>query len=223
MILNVHIINWILRGVFKTFCHINADELEKIPKCGSLIIVANHINFLEVPVFIPYFDNPLVTGLAKQETWQNPLFKFLFNKWEIIPINRGAVDREAFCRSLEALEKGRILAIAPEGTRSKHGRMQKGKSGIVALALRSNAPIIPIGFYGHERIWDNLKHLKRTDFNIVVGKPFRLDIKEGTPSRDIRQQATDEIMYKIAELLPEYYRGNYQFENEVDYKYAFSF
>ena len=71
-----------------------------------------------------------------------------------------------------------------------------------------------------ENFWDNLKHLRRTDFHLAVGKPFRLKINGERPSRDERQAITDEIMYKIAELLPARYRGHYQFKDQVQYQYV---
>ena len=211
--------NWVLRRVFQTVCRIDIDELKKLPRSGPLILVGNHINFLEAPVILPHLNNPNVTGLAKRETWKNPLFHFLFNQWGGIPIDRGVVDREAFRLSVSALQQGKILAVAPEGTRSKSGQLLRGKPGIVALALRSQAPLIPICFYGYENFWSNMKHLRRSDFHIRVGKPFCIKLEGGTPDKDARQVITDEIMYKIAELLPAQYRGVYGDVETVSYRY----
>ncbi|PKO14336.1 MAG: 1-acyl-sn-glycerol-3-phosphate acyltransferase [Chloroflexi bacterium HGW-Chloroflexi-10] len=219
---NIRAVNWFLRRIFQTICRIDVEEFKKVPVNGPIIMVGNHINFLEAPVLLPHLDNPAVVGMAKSESWKNPLFNFLFNNWGVIPIDRGVVDREAFRLSEEALLQGKILAISPEGTRSKDGRLLQGKPGVVALALRSNAPMLPIAFYGYENFWNNLKHFRRTDFHLVVGKPFRLNMNGDTLSRDVRQAVTDEIMYKIAELLPEKYRGHYQFNDQVSYHYVVS-
>jgi 1-acyl-sn-glycerol-3-phosphate acyltransferase len=215
----MHGINWILRRIFGLLCRIDKKAFDHFPKKGPIILVGNHINFMEVPLLVSHLDNPLLTGLAKRETWDNPLFKFLFNAWKIIPIDRGMVDREAIRLSLEALEQGKMLAIAPEGTRSKDGKLQPGKPGVVALAIQSGAPLQPFGFYGHENFWQNLKRLRRTDFCITVGKPFRINTGVDYRSREARQEITDEIMYKIAECLPERYRGHYQFEGKIEYKH----
>ncbi|HEX7432508.1 MAG TPA: lysophospholipid acyltransferase family protein [Anaerolineaceae bacterium] len=220
MINQVRVVNWVLRRFFQTICRIDVAELRKVPTQGPLILVGNHINFLEAPILLPHLDNPCVTGIAKKESWDNPLFNFLFNQWNIIPIDREGIDREAFRQSIEALAQGKILAISPEGTRSKDGHLLPGKPGVVALALRSNAPLIPIAFYGHENFWPNLKRLRRTDFHVALGKPFRLDTGRESLSREGRQAATDEIMYKIAELLPERYRGNYPQVGKIQYKYV---
>jgi len=215
-------VNWFLRRVFQIFCQIDVEDFNKIPSAGPCILVGNHINFLEVPIVLSHLDNHMVTGMAKKETWDNPIFYFLFNQWGIIPIDRNRIDREALRRSAQALSQGKILAISPEGTRSKDGRLLPGKPGVTALAVRSQAPMLPVGFFGYEDFWRNLKHMRRTEFHMVVGKPFRLKSGDDCLARDVRQAVTDEIMYKIAELLPEKYRGHYQFDKEIDYRYLVS-
>ncbi|MFZ3080271.1 MAG: lysophospholipid acyltransferase family protein [Bellilinea sp.] len=214
------LMNWFLRLVFRAVCRIDLEVIKKIPTSGPLIVVCNHINFLEAPVLLPHLDNPVVTSVAKKESWKNPLFKFLFDRWEIIPIDRDAVDREAFRRSLAALDQGKILVVFPEGTRSKDGRMLPGKPGVVTMVMRSGVSILPVGFHGYENFWENLKRLRATDFHIALGTPFHIHLNGDAPSRDVRQAVTDEIMYKIAELLPERYRGHYQFNGAVNYRYA---
>lgn len=213
------LVNWFLRRVFQTVCRIDISELASVPAEGPLIMVGNHVNFLEAPILLPHLAPRPVIGVAKRESWKNPLFYFLFNLWHAVPIDRGTVDREAFRLSIEALQQNKILAVFPEGTRSKDGCLLQGKPGIVALALRSKAPLLPIAFYGYENFWPNLKRLRRTDFHIVVGKPFRLDIGSEALSRDTRQAVTDEIMYKIAELLPPHYRGYYHHVTPIQYRY----
>lgn len=214
-----HTVNAIIRAVFSAVCRVDASQLERIPRQGPAVVVANHINFLESPVMVSWLDNPAVTGIAKRESWKNPLFYFLFNLWEIIPIDRGLVDREAFNRAQEALQNGKLLAVAPEGTRSKTGQLLKAKPGVAVIAARSGAPIIPVALWGHEGFWSNLKRLRRTPVNIVVGQPFRLTAEGAGLSREVREAVADEIMYKLAELLPERYRGEYAFEEPVEYKY----
>lgn len=214
-----HFLNKVVRGLFSIFLRVDTSQLGRIPRQGPLLAAANHINSFEAPIMLAWLDNPLVTGIGKRELWKNPLFYFLFQIWEIIPIDRGMVDRDAFNLSLAALKQGKILAIAPEGTRSKTGQMQKGKPGVSLLAVRSGAPILPLAYWGHENIWGNVSHLRRTDFHVVVGKPFRLTAEGAGLSRDVREAVSDEIMYKIAELLPENYRGVYAFDKPVEYRY----
>jgi 1-acyl-sn-glycerol-3-phosphate acyltransferase len=212
-------VNWVMRGLFRAVCRIDVTELDKVPRDGPLILVGNHVNFLEAPVMIPHLHPRPVTGIAKRESWKNPLFFFLFNVWDVIPIDRGTVDREAFRLSVEALEKGKMLAIFPEGTRSKDGCLLQGKPGVVALAIRSKVPLVPMAFYGYENFWPNLKRLRRSDFHIRIGKPFHINTGGEGLSRDARQAVTDEIMCKVAELLPEHYRGYYQNAGKAPYHY----
>jgi len=213
-------VNSFLRFVFRIFCRIDSAELKKIPVSGPLILVGNHINFLEAPVLIPHIDNVDVIGIAKKESWKNPLFNFLFKLWRVIPIDRDAVDREAFRDMVEVLKQGKILVIFPEGTRSRDGQMLQGKPGISAVVARSDAAVLPVGLFGYEDFWTNLKRLRKTDFHIAIGQPFRLNFNGDGLSREVRQAVTDEIMYKIAELLPEKYRGYYAFDQAVQYRYA---
>jgi 1-acyl-sn-glycerol-3-phosphate acyltransferase len=115
----------------------------------------------------------------------------------------------AMRKSLDALEKGFILGIAPEGTRNKTGAMIKAQPGIVTLALHSKAPLLPMGNWGGESFLRNLKSLKRTDFAIRIGEPFRVNPRGERMTGELRQKIADEMMYKVAALLPERYRGVY--------------
>lgn len=209
MSLTFTLVNHSLRGLTRLLCRVNDADLAKVPRQGPLIIVANHINFLEVPLVYSHLMPRPVTGFAKAETWDNPLMAWLFDLWGAIPIRRGEVDLMALRRALAALEAGKILAVAPEGTRSGDGRLRRGRPGVVLLALHSGAALLPLAFFGGERFHGNLRQLRRTDFHIVVGEPFTLEANGVRPTRTVRQQMTDEIMYQLAALLPPAYRGWY--------------
>ncbi|MBN1372169.1 MAG: 1-acyl-sn-glycerol-3-phosphate acyltransferase [Anaerolineaceae bacterium] len=220
MNISPRIINWVLKRIFLVACRVHGDDFKKVPTNGPLILVSNHVNFLEVPLVLAFVDNPRLTGMAKKETWDNPFLRFLFNQWKIIPLDRNAVDREAFRMSMQALEEGKLLAVFPEGTRSKTGKLLPGKPGVTMLVSRKPVTLMPVAVYGHENFWENLKRLRRTDFHVAIGEPFRIDLNGSGLDRDARQAVTDEIMYKIAELLPDQYRGHYTFEEPPDYRYA---
>ena len=115
----------------------------------------------------------------------------------------------AIRRALAALDAGYILIVAPEGTRSGHGRLQRGHPGVAFLALRSGAPMLPVVYHGGELFWRNLHRLRRTNFHILVGQPFHLNADGVKVTRRVRRQMTDEIMYQVAALLPPAYRGDY--------------
>lgn len=203
------VVSTTIKGLTRILCRIDASALKEVPEHGPLLLVANHVNFLDAPVMYTHLHPRPLTGFVKAETWDNPVMALLFNIWGGIPIRRGEPDMAALNMALEALRQGKIVAVAPEGTRSGSGKLKRGYPGIVVLALRSGAPLLPVAYYGGENFRDNLSHLRRTDFNIRVGQPFAIDPGEEKVTRSLRQTITDEIMYRIAALLPEHYRGEY--------------
>lgn len=198
-----------IKVLIRLLCRVDDAQLARVPDQGPLIIVANHVNFLEVPLLYTHLQPRPVTGFAKAETWDNATLGALFDLGGAIPLRRGEADIAALRQALKALEASQILAVAPEGTRSGHGRLQPGHPGVVFLALRSGAPLLPVVYYGGELFWRNLPRLRRTDFHIVVGQPFYLDTDGVKVTRQVRQQMVDEIMYQVAALLPLAYRGVY--------------
>lgn len=199
-----------IRGLVRLLCRVDDGALAQVPPRGPLILVANHINFLEVPIVYTHLQPRPLTGFAKAEAWDNPLLRILADLWGAIPIRRGEADLVALREGLAALRQGRILGVAPEGTRSGDGRLQPGNPGVALLALRSGAPLLPVVHYGGERFWDNLRRLRRTDFRLAVGRLFSLDPGGVRVSGPVRQRMTDEIMYQLARLLPPAYRGAYE-------------
>lgn len=207
-----------IKGIMHILCRIDADQMDRIPATGPLIVVANHISSLEVPIIYTHLQPRPATAFAKAETWDHPLFGPLAKLWGAIPLHRGEADAEAFRAGLEALREGKILALAPEGTRSHDGRLQRGMPGVVLVAERSGAPLQPIACYGHETFRQNLRCLRRTDFHVAVGEPFIIDLGGQRAGRATRQAVADEIMARIAALLPPDYRGIYA--DAVDQPFA---
>jgi 1-acyl-sn-glycerol-3-phosphate acyltransferase len=206
-------------GITTILCRIEKDELDKIPANGPMILAINHIGSLEVPLLRAHVRPRRVVSLAKIETWNNKLMGWLFDLWESIPIRRGEVDLWALRRCLTCLSDGDLLGVAPEGTRSYDGILLCGRPGIVLIGLHSGAPILPVVHWGVEDFAENIKHLKRTDFHIRVGEPFTLDSKGEKVSGRIRQEMADEIMFQIANLMPEKYRGKYALSTSPPMKY----
>ena len=199
----------IIKGIFYCLCLVDDAQLEHVPAKGPLILVVNHVNFLEVPVLLSHLAPRPISAMVKADNWEHFWARKFFEFGNSIPIRRGEIDFEAFRLARAALKNEKIVVIAPEGTRSNDGCLQKGRTGIVLLALRSGAALQPLVYYGGERFRENVKHLRRTDFHIVTGSPFRLNPERAGLERSVREEITTEIMYQMAALLPAAYRGVY--------------
>jgi 1-acyl-sn-glycerol-3-phosphate acyltransferase len=203
------LINFIIRIWTRLTCRIDGEELKKVPQRGPLIAIANHTGQIEVPLIFAHLQPRPITGWAKVEAWDNHFLNWVFGVWGLIPVRRGEADMKALKDALKALDEGKILGIAPEGTRNKTGRLIRAMPGTVMVALKSGAPIIPVAHWGGEDYLKNLKRFRRTDFHVRVGQPFIISTEGVKVTGEVRQQIVDEMMYRLARLLPEEYRGEY--------------
>jgi 1-acyl-sn-glycerol-3-phosphate acyltransferase len=200
--------NAAMRIAARILLDMHITGLENMPKSGPIIVAMNHTSFLD-PVLIGMFIPRYVTMMSKAENFSNPLFAIIIRLYGVFPVRRGEIDREALLRSVKALQAGDALLMAPEGTRSKTGLLQKGRDGTAFVALRAGAPILPVAIWGGKQFWSNLKRLRRTRIDMVIGEPFRL-VSSGEPlSRYEMRQMTTEAMCRLAALLPTELRGPY--------------
>jgi 1-acyl-sn-glycerol-3-phosphate acyltransferase len=199
----------VFKGLTSLICRIDDQELARIPANGPLIIYTNHVNVLEIPIIYTHLQPRKVHGMLLAERWKIPALNWALDVTETIPLQRGVADIDAIRAGLEALNRGEMLIIAPEGTRSHDGKLQTAHPGVVLLALHSGALLVPVGFYGAENYTANLRKLKRTDFHLRVGKPFHLDTCNEKGTRSLREQMVKEMMYQLAVVLPPAYRGVY--------------
>ncbi|MBS1250838.1 MAG: 1-acyl-sn-glycerol-3-phosphate acyltransferase [Chloroflexi bacterium] len=214
-----NIVNTIIKGLIFSLCRVEGEELKRVPDQGPLIVYMNHINFLDAPLFYTHLRPRPLTGFVKSETWDSPFLGPLFTLWGAIPLRRGEADMSAIRQGVSVLEEGKILAIAPEGTRSEHGRLRVAHAGTVMMALLSGAPLLPLAHFGTEKFRHNLPRLRRTRIRIRVGDPFRLDNGGKRATREIREKMTEEIMYHLAAMLPPSYRGEYAELSKATRKY----
>ena len=202
-------INFLIRIYTRITCRIDAPDLHKFPAHGPLIAIANHTGQIEVPLIFAHLQPRKLSGWAKAESWDNKFLNWVFGVWGIIPVRRGEADMHALKEALRALQKGLIFGVAPEGTRNYNGILRRALPGTVIIALHSGAPIIPIAHWGGEVYLKNLKRFKRTDFHIRIGEPFKFNVEGLKVTGEVRQQIADEMMYRLAKLLPQEYRGEY--------------
>lgn len=206
---------WVVKAGTSILCRIDAPDLDKLPMKGPLIAIANHTGQIEVAVLFGHLQPRPLTGWAKVESWDNVFLRWLFDLWGMIPVRRGEGDTSALRKAVHALKRGYIFGIAPEGTRNKTGRLKRAHPGAAMLAIYSGAPIVPVAHWGGEIFLKNLARFKRTDFHLRVGEPFCL--RNGLKmTRENRQQIADEMMYRLAELLPPEYRGEYEKVTEFE-------
>lgn len=208
-----------IRLSLDVLCRINSRDLDKIPLKGPMIVYTNHTGSIEVPMTFAMLQPRPLTGIAKTETWDNAFMAWLFNLWGIIPIRRGEADMDAMRKTLDSLKEGKILGMSPEGTRNKTGKLLRGHPGIVMLAIRSGSPLIPLAHWGGENFKSNVKKFRRTDFHICVGDPFFIKTNGEKIDKNTRQVIVDELMYQLAALLPEEYRGEYSELENATKKY----
>lgn len=201
--------NLVMRFILFVTCNVNKKALKAVPRQGPLILIGNHINFLDVLAALTFSYPRKIFFLVKKETFETPFLRFLFNTWESIPVDRGTADFQALNKAAEVLNQGHFFGIAPEGTRTKDGRLIKAHTGVVVIALKSEATIMPVVQYGGEKFFKNFKKLRRTKITIQVGAPFMIGPGSTYPDKKERRLIADEIMYQMAKLLPAEYRGYY--------------
>ena len=193
---------------------------ERIPRTGPAVLIGNHVNLID-PVLAYIIPGRYVKGITAKETFGRFFFNFLAWSVDAISVDRGTPDRAAIRAAEAALKAGHAFYIAPEGTRSRHGRLQRGYAGVTLIVLRAGThiPICPMAFIGLERVWPSLKRLRRTRVRVVVGEPFFLSPPEGRVGHTVREQMTAELMRQLAALLPVENRGLYadQVDREPQY------
>ena len=194
---------------FRLFTRLEVRGLERLPVSGPYIFVTNHLHLLDAPLMFALLGQRDATGFVGS-THRTNLFYRLAADWVGgIWLHRGEPDREALSAALDALKQGRILGIAPEGTRSQTRALGPGKEGVAFLVARSRAPLYPVALTHTDRVFSAWKRLRRPLVRVVVGERFDLTAVE-VPDRSQRLVVwTDEIMCRIAALLPAEYRGVY--------------
>lgn len=204
------IINTTIRILLRLLARVRAPGLDRVPVRGPLIIAMNHINFLEVPLIYLLLKPRRAIGLTKAETWDKPMLRVLANLWEAIPIRRSSADTAAFRRASAELCRGSIVIVAPEGTRSGDGRLRRANAGVVTLAARTGAPVLPVAHHGGEAVWSSLRRGRRTIVTVRFGRPVL--VPPEAARRSERERYLSAIMGQIAAMLPPAYRGHYAHE-----------
>lgn len=175
---------------------------------GPFIVVANHLSMADPPLLSASIPRRIVF-MGKEEAFHSPIMGPLIRGTATIPVRRGRPDRRALRLAEDVLRRGRVLGMFPEGTRSKTAQLQRGYRGAALIALRTGVPVVPVAITGTERIRGLRFLFARIQITVTIGEPFIPTVSDRRrTSRDL-DVITEDMMRRIAALLPEDYRGVY--------------
>lgn len=210
------LVRWFLDRVWNYYTVTKVAGVEQIPD-GPCLFICNHLSNADAVSIYRALRPREVFFLAGVKLKGTTMTRVVMEALHTIPIKPDSADIEALKRAVETLKHGKSVLIFPEGTRSRTGRLLRGKRGAGLIARRSGVPIVPVALTGTQEFLpindQNMggEKIRHATITVTVGKPFRvaeldLDVPEGG---DERQALADAMMMRIAELLPASYRGVY--------------
>ncbi len=201
----------IVRFVLNIIADIEVVGIEKLPQ-GNVLAASNHLGRLDTAVLLYIIDREDIIMAIAEKYKNHLLFGAIGRAVNGIWLNRFEADFSALREILVRMEKGGLMVIAPEGTRSKTASLQEGKMGVAFLASKSGYPVLPVALTGTEDqgVLANLKRFRKSKIKVVAGDLFTIEIPKGRGREEAMQEATDEIMCRIGAMLPESYRGVYK-------------
>ncbi len=200
----------IMKAVLLNVAHVEYCGVEHLPKEGPVIVATNHMSRMDT---LYLFTNPGrtdITALVADKYLKYPIFNWILKTGGVVWLDRDKADFTAFRKAAEIIRSGVAMGIAPEGTRSQIGQLQEGKPGTALLAVRTNTVIVPVGIAGTDTFFKRLLTFRRPRVTLTFGPPLKLPPLERDTRDTQLQQYTDEIMCRIAALLPPSYRGFYK-------------
>lgn len=193
---------WLFSTFFRLFHRYRVEGAENVPAEGGVLLVANHASLLDPPLLGCSINRP-VHFMAKEELFKIPILKWVLPRVNAFPVRRGGADRSAIRTAIELLEKGKVIGIFPEGTRTRTGELLPLRRGASLVALKANVPVVPVGILGTFRPvrWRGL--LPRFNrFVVRIGEPIDLSsLCEGEDERERVERAAAVMMERIAGLL----------------------
>jgi len=204
------IFRFIVRIIIRLIARVEITGFENMP-AGGFVIAANHIGRLDAALAYYILDRPDIIMVVAEKYEKYAIFRWLVRITNGMFVDRYNADIHAIRETLRRLQQGQVFTITPEGTRSKSGNLIEAKPGATYLAWKAGVPVLPVALTGTEDsvVVKRLKHFKQLDIKIVAGSPFTLPSVKGKDRNAAMQLYTDEVMCRIAALLPEQRRGVY--------------
>lgn len=186
------------------FWRVTVDGREHVPTSGPFILAPVHRSNVDSPI-VAAVTRRRLRYLGKQEMWKYKASAALFDAMRGIPVNRGTPDRDALRRCVNALRDGEPLVVFPEGSRRSGPVVDELFEGVAYLAMKTGAPIIPVGIGGSERAMPKgAKFIHPVKVHLVVGPPIQPEVSEAgkTPRRAIRE-LNDRLYHELQRLFDE--------------------
>jgi len=207
----LRLLRFLIRVLLKLIARVEIRGKENAPLKGGMILASNHIGFLDI-IMVYFAIDRTDLFIPVAEKWEKiGWIRWLGRQLNFLFIDRFNPDLKAMRKMIALMQEGKCLVIAPEGTRSRVGSLIEGKPGVAYLAARSGFPVVPVAITGTEDkvILGNLKRLRKSTIILTGGEPFIIPPLPNKNRDEALQKYTDEIMCRIAALLPERYRGVY--------------
>jgi 1-acyl-sn-glycerol-3-phosphate acyltransferase len=204
------IFRFFVRLILGFIASVEVVGFENLP-AGGFVIAANHIGRLDAALAYYILDRPDIIMVVAEKYEKYGIFRWLVRITNGMFVDRYNSDIHAIRETLRRLQKGQVFTITPEGTRSKSGNLIAAKPGGTYLAWKAGVPVVPVAVTGTEDavVVERLKHLKRLKVKIVAGHPFNLPQVKGKDRDAAMLLYTEEVMCRIAALLPPERRGIY--------------
>ena len=197
------------------FGRLEVTGQECVPPYGPLIVISNHLSYNDPPALFASLPRSL-SYLGKVELFSNPIKRTVMGWVGVFPLDRRSTGVDGMRTALSLLAQDRALVIFPEGRISLDKSLERAKGGAAYLAIKSQAPILPVGISGTERFppWRMVFPFRR--YRVNIGPPFTPPVLEGRVGREAINGVADMMMNRIAVLLPEEYRGVYSLTQRGD-------
>lgn len=193
----------VARSAVYLYCNalfgVDAEGLENIPKEGGCLIASNHVSLFDPPLVSIAINFRQVHFVAKKELFMIPVLGKILAGCGCVWVDRSSKDGSSVNQAIDLLKSGRVVGIFPEGTRSKDGKLQRGKLGVSVMALKSGVPVVPACVFNTYEIGHNHGIPCGRRLSIRFGKPIPVALNE-RPDPKAMKEVCNQVMTSIAQL-----------------------